>query len=362
MKSNRALICTLILLTCLAACDLTGRKSTPVIPPPTVAITLPISGYTVHTGEDVSVNSTANDTQGILKAELWVDGSLYRVDVSPDPEGQTTFVTSQPWHAAVPGSHTLVVRAYSQSGQVAESMPVTVNVLASSVAVPTGTPTIVVLVPTDTPIPPTLTNTSVPPTPTDTPTSPPPTATSTLVPEPTDTSVPTVTPMPTGTLVLPAVPEPFAHVWDAVGGAGGSLGNPVAEAVLDRWVADQFFQGGLAYWRNNEFVPANYIYVLFYKDGSDETRGTVWMQFEDSWRNGMPKFACPEADGVLGPVRGFGKVWCEETPVREGLELPVSVELGANAGFQDFENGTMIWLARLGCVYVLYGDGRWQRF
>jgi hypothetical protein len=162
---------------------------------------------------------------------------------------------------------------------------------------------------------------------------------------------------------LPPVPQPFADVWN-VAAVSGRLGNPVAEAVLDRWVADQLFEGGLAYWRNNEFSPANYIYVLFYAGGTDETQGAVWLQYEDLWHEGMPELSCPqaEANGALGPRRGFGKVWCEEVTVREGLGSPVAVEGGADAGFQDFKGGTLIWASRLGYVYVLYDDGDWQRF
>jgi hypothetical protein len=453
------------------ACSFLGRRSTPVIAPPTVSITSPIEGYTVREGEDLSIDSTSNDTQGVLKVELWVDGSLYRVDASWAPDGQTTFEASQPWHTSELGSHSIVVKAYSKSGQVAESTPLTVNVIAAAVTLPTATPTATATAtaiptdtpvpPTDTPVPPTPTHTSVPPTPTNTavPGTPTDTPQPTGTPTPTDTSTATVTPTSTpdappvveilspadGTTVpqnsvltvqvratddngvarielwadgaihwqhepggttpaeidmtwqsgvlgdhileakafdtawqaspsvtltvvvtggVPSVPEPFAHVWTAVGGASGRLGNPVAEAVLNRWMADQVFQQGLTIWRNNESVPANYIYVLLYEGGTDQTQGTIWMQFEDLWQEGMPHFSCTEAEanGDLGPVRGFGKVWCEESDVHDGLKQPLAIEQGANGGFQDFEGGTMVWVARLGYVYVLDDAGGWQRF
>ena len=439
----------------LAACARLGGKPTPVIPPPSVAITSPTSGQTVQVDEDVPVNSTANDTQGILRMELWVDGQLYRVNSSGDPEGQRTFVLSQLWYASPPGSRTLVVKAHSKSGQVAESLPVAIDVVVPVGSVPTDTPTLAL--PTDTP-------TVVAPTPPPTDTSLPPSPTDTLVtPLPTDTPLATDTPLPTDTPVpedaLPVVrillPQgdvtvkeetdlairvratddkgvtrielwadgavhktyepggttsvevdltwrsgglgshtlevkaidtasqasqavalkveviaesslaagPFAHVW-ALSGVGGRLGSPTAEAVLDRWVADQLFDGGLMYWRNNEFSPANYVYVLLYKDGTDETGGTVWLQYEDQWQEGMPDLSCPEAEtnGALGPKRGFGKVWCEQAAVRNGLGSPAANEQGANAGFQDFEGGSMIWISRLGHVYVLYRDGDWERY
>ena len=95
-----ALMLALPLLSSLSACN--PRQPTPVIAPPTVVITSPTSGHMVQSGVDVPINCTANDAQGVVKVELWVDGLLYRVDASPEPVGQRTFVVSQPWHAAAP--------------------------------------------------------------------------------------------------------------------------------------------------------------------------------------------------------------------------------------------------------------------
>ena len=359
-KSNLFLyiLFVLALPSLLYACN-TG-KPTLVIPPPVVAITAPVNNHSIPSGIDIPINSTANDAQGIIKIELWVDDSLYRVDASPEPDGQTTFVVSQPWHADVVGSHKMVVKAFSKSGQVGESLPVMINVIATASSVSTDTPALA------TATLPAVTDTPIPPTPTSTLTLPPPdpTNTSTLLPpSPTDTA--TLPPEPTKTSLPTAVPEPFGSAWAATGGSGGRLGNPVAKAVLGRWAADQFYEGGLSFWRNNESdPPTDYIYVLFYK-GTDETLGEAWLQLDDLWHEGLPQFSCPEAEanGDLGPKRGFGKVWCENITVRTGLNLPVSIELGANAGFQDFEHGTMLWLARLEYIYILYQDGSdWQRF
>jgi hypothetical protein len=51
-----------------------------------------------------------------------------------------------------------------------------------------------------------------------------------------------------------------------------------------------------------------------------------------------------------------------QAAVGDGLGLALAVEQDANAGFQDVESGAMLWLARLGYVYVLYHDGDWRRF
>lgn len=375
MRSRIVFSLVFVLLVVLALGGCGTARPTPVIPPPAVVITSPVSGHSVMSGVDVPINSTANDAQGIVRVELWVDGSLYRVDTSPEPEGQSTFVVSQPWHAAEPGTHQMMVRAYGRSGQVAESLPITINVLESAAAVPTDTP---VPGPTATLPPATDTPSPVPPTPTATrspeptetlpvePTDTPPLTETSLPPSPTVTATSTTTPTPTPTVPPSAfpVPEPLAAVWAAVGGAEGRLGEPVAEAVLDRWTADQFFEGGVTFWRNNESAATNQIYALFYGGGSDATRGDEWLAFEDEWHEGLPTYSCPqaEANGDLGPVRGFGKVWCENVGVRDGLGQPLVAERGASAGWQDFEGGSILWIDRVGYIYVLFDDGDWQRF
>ncbi|MFZ5917516.1 MAG: Ig-like domain-containing protein [Chloroflexota bacterium] len=364
MAQNRCrclpgILIVIALLGLVLACR--PSRPTPVIPPPAVVITSPLSEQSFPHGSDVVIHSTANDTQGIVRVELWVDAALYRVDASPDPDGQTTFVVSQPWYAASPGSHQVVVRAYSKNGLMAESMPLTIQISAQAAVLPSATPTVAptetALPATDTPITPSSTPTfAAPPTPTLTPTPP--------AVGPTATPLPSETPgsTPTPTLAF-GVPEPFLQVWLDSGGVGGRLGQPLSEAVLDRWAADQAFEAGLAFWRNNESAAPNEIYVLFYADTSDTAQGVTWSRYQDLWQEGMPQYACPaaEVNGELGPVRGFGKIWCEQPAVQTGLGQPLVREQGAVAGFQDFEGGALIWLGRLGYIYVLYANGEWIR-
>lgn len=186
-----------------------------------------------------------------------------------------------------------------------------------------------------------------------------------VVPKPvTETSTPTNTPTATPTVTSTStftVPAPFATVWEALGSEEGRLGDPLDEAVLVRWMADQQFERGYMYWRNNEGATANYIYVLYYKGGTDPSQGG-WERYKDTWTEDMDRVLCPEANTPNGPVRGFGKIWCDHGAVRSDLGAPIEPEAGFYAGFQEFEGGTLLWAARLHVIYAIFDDVTWRRF
>jgi len=185
------------------------------------------------------------------------------------------------------------------------------------------------------------------------------TPTPTEPPTPTVTSTPTVT--PTTTPTTPTVPAPFASVWETLGGEEGSLGSPTGEAAIGRWIADQRFERGYMYWRNNEDSAANTIYILYYLGGTNVAQG-IWERYEDTWIEGTDELSCPEADPLNGPIRGFGQVWCDHELVRLSVGAATEQEGGAHAGFQDFEGGTLLWTSRFNFLYALFADGTWQRF
>jgi hypothetical protein len=71
----------------------------------------------------VLIRSEARDqTSGITRVELWVDGQLQRVNSSPQPEGIDQFFAAQSWQPSSPGSHTLLVRAVNSRGAVGQAM------------------------------------------------------------------------------------------------------------------------------------------------------------------------------------------------------------------------------------------------
>lgn len=145
-----------LVLAGILACDIGGAAK------PTVTVTSPPSGTKVQVGEEVNVESTASDAKGVVRVELAVDGSLYRTDASPIPEGQPSFSLVQAWKATDPGTHTLTVTAYNVDGAASDPWAITVEVI-EAVAGATPTPTA-----TSTPTP-TSTTVGVVPTTTSTP-------------------------------------------------------------------------------------------------------------------------------------------------------------------------------------------------
>ncbi|MFQ6059552.1 MAG: Ig-like domain-containing protein [Anaerolineae bacterium] len=129
--------------------------------PPTVVINSPASGSQVQVGQEVAIQSTATDEQGVVRVELWVDGSHYRTEASPSPEGQPVLSIAQRWTPSEAGSHTLEVKAYNVDGMMSQAAPVTVDVVGVMAEATAGpTPTGVGATP-----PPEATPTTVPPTP-----------------------------------------------------------------------------------------------------------------------------------------------------------------------------------------------------
>jgi hypothetical protein len=82
-------------------------------------------------------------------------------------------------------------------------------------------------------------------------------------------------------------------------------------------------------------------------------------------RLNLPEVAdyCPEATGPNGPMMGFGRLWCYNAAVQETLGPALAPEEGGNdATVELFEKGLLFSLPDSGTVWVLYGDGRWQKY
>jgi hypothetical protein len=157
------------------ACDLDLGGGEPSRP--TITMTAPASGAQFQVGEEVTVLSSANDSKGVSRVELYVDGQLYRTDPGPAATGSTQLTMTQVWLAEDPGTHTLSVIAVNVDGEESEPWAVTIKVVGD-IASPEPSAT------TEEGAPPIATETIEPPPPADTATVPPPTATS---PPPTST-------------------------------------------------------------------------------------------------------------------------------------------------------------------------------
>ena len=180
---------------------------------------------------------------------------------------------------------------------------------------------------------------TVPPRETSSPT-PVPTETPTVTPPPTETPDPT--PAPCSVVVYSG----FSGIWAS---AEQRLGCPVQAARVSQWVAEEAFERGRMFWREDN----RKIYVL-YQTGT-------WQRFDDTWNEHTdPEFACGPPKSPPTPKRGFGKVWCARADVRSGVGNAVEEEHGDLATVQDFAGGGVILRVTSG-TYVLFGDGVWER-
>lgn len=173
---------------------------------------------------------------------------------------------------------------------------------------------------------PTLTDASSP-TPTNTPKS-----TSTLRPRIADVTAPSSC----------VVTGPFANLWaqlqSRLGCASGS-----AQTVQG---AAQVFERGRMYWRGDNLM----IYAVI--------TGGRWEVYGDRWVEGHPDYSC-QADTPGVPVRGFGRVWCDQSSVRSGVGNSTVAEYAMEITVQQFAGGLIMQTDDR--ILVLYNDGSWER-
>lgn len=160
----------------------------------------------------------------------------------------------------------------------------------------------------------------------------------------TDTAVsPTVAPSPTPCRFA-VLPVPAA-AWNA-----DELGCPITPGATAIATAYAPFEGGQMLWRGD----TDKIYVLF-NDGR-------WLSYPNEWREGDPEYSCGETTSPPTPVRGFGRVWCDNETVRAALGAATAAEIGDGASaVQDFVNGSIL-SAPFGDLFVFVGEaGVWRR-
>lgn len=183
-------------------------------------------------------------------------------------------------------------------------------------------------------------------------------------PAPTDDPTPTVTgtsvayPTPTATATIASVPlctvtpaGSLGAIWNSDTMVRSHLRCPTsAQLVTD--MAEQPFEHGNMLWRHDK----GRIYVLYNTGG--------WHWFFDTWQEGEAPYSCQvegPASGLLQPIRGFGRLWCEQPEVREGMGWATLEEWGTQGTVQDFEEGVMFDMPGEG-IFILYaGSGTWEQ-
>jgi len=164
---------------------------------------------------------------------------------------------------------------------------------------------------------------------------------------PSPSPVPTPAP-PSGCTITPILG--FGRIWSTYPGVRSKLGCPT-EVEKGVWAAEEVFQNGYMFWRQDTKL----IYVLYHNG--------AWQSFNDTWTSSEPETdpTIVPPPGYYQPKRGFGKVWRENPAVRSGLGWATTEERGFYASVQQFNGGLMLWSNVLG-IFVLYGDGRWERY
>jgi len=363
------------------ACSI-GRSATPAVGGPDVVITSPLPGQTALIGEPLVVDSTSTDRDGVQRVELWVDDTLYRVDSNPDVN--SPYIVSQSWQSDTPGTHIIVVKSFDDQGAEGRSQPITITLETDleSAQVVQVSPT-----PSATPLP-------AMPKPTQTPA---PASTSTLTPtEPTNTPIVSCTPPPCkadevyycpdacpggcGTQCATPTPratppsfEPtgikthkvFEPVWEQPG-VKDYLGYPTRVAIDDRQYARQYFERGYLYWWDHPDDPGLIWAVEILQPSARQ--GLRWMgPYEDSWEEGDP-YSCDAARANPdGPIRGFGKLWCDNPDIAQAIGAARGSEQGTGTTtsygvVQFFQGGIMLYSPLDREVWVLFNGGDWQRY
>lgn len=127
--------------------------------------------------------------------------------------------------------------------------------------------------------------------------------------------------------------------------------------------ASQTFDGGLMFWWENPATPLDPIYVIH--DGAASNSGNDWSQYKNTWTPDEPMIPdyCLEAREPLGPVMGFGRLWCYNNAVQSEMGNPLEPENGSNnATVELFEGGVVFSIPDEGVMYVLYNSGDWVQF
>lgn len=377
---HRILVFVGIVLAASLACSI--RPSTPAADDaPSVSLTSPLPGETAPVGEPISVNSTSVDPDGVQRAELWVDDVLLRVDTNPDID--SPYIVSQTWQSEVPGAHVVLVKAFDARGVEGQSQPVAITLEAAAQTVPEST-ALAGVSPTPAeggPSPPVSTWTPTPP-PTQTPTptstvlvmcTPPPCQADEVYYCPGDcpggcgTQCATPTPKPTPPSFEPTGIEThgiFEPVWEKPE-VKAYLGYSTGEASDERRYARQYFEHGYLYWWDRPGGPGLIWAVEMPQPAA--AQGFRWTgPYEDTWEGGDP-FSCDAArPNPDGPIRGFGKLWCERPEIAQAIGAARNPENGTgdttNYGVvQFFQGGVMLYSPLDREVWVLFDGGTWQR-
>jgi hypothetical protein len=141
----------------------------------------------------------------------------------------------------------------------------------------------------------------------------------------------------------------FGTVWAGRPPVGLNIGCPTEAGETPIRIAIEHFERGTMVWVERDREGTAAIYVLF-EDGTYE-------RYEDTWEEGQPaSHGQTPPPGRYEPVRGFGKLWYENTGarIRARLGWATDLEAGGLGARQEFFNGTMVYLPPARQILVVY--------
>ena len=191
------------------------------------------------------------------------------------------------------------------------------------------------------------------------------TATATIAPTATPTAIATIAPTATKP---PTVQGLFVKVWQRY---QSRLGAPLQGNTSDRYFQPYTF-GEMAFEGGHMFFyagPPKRIWVVYGSRRGGWTGKGTWGQYPETWQEGDPEYSCAqEAEYPRQPKWGFGKVWCNYSEVRAGLNWglegarDIERESPGHSIYrlQQFEHGFIFrdsdgWTNQL--AYVFFDDG-----
>ncbi|MCB0166913.1 MAG: serine/threonine protein kinase [Anaerolineae bacterium] len=125
----------------------------------------------------------------------------------------------------------------------------------------------------------------------------------------------------------------------------------------------QPFENGVMLWWDNPTGAEDIIFVI--PGGTTNNQGDDWSRYKNTWTSaGDPVFPpdCPEAKDPIGPMMGFGKLWCYNAAVNNALGAPTGEEFAKNdATVELFSNAVVFDVPVDHQIWVLLEDGRWTK-
>ncbi len=116
----------LIGLLLLCSCNLVTQSATPTPAVPTVSFVFPDNNVEVSEGTDLQIQLAAQDSVGVARVELRIDGTLHQEGKPVESPAVPVFTVDMNWQAEGVGLHAFEAIAYRLDGTAGS--PALINV------------------------------------------------------------------------------------------------------------------------------------------------------------------------------------------------------------------------------------------